>query len=576
MHPSVPQPETRDPQIATALERAGRSPDSLLPVLQMLNRQRGGLSDATVRDVSRAMNVPAERVEGVATFYSLLSRPPQAGRTIRVCDGLTCWLNGATECRQALEQHAAERRGWRVTRSSCLGLCDRAPAALVEDRQCGPIAPDGAGDVVDGWTGAMPTYGDPLPGEARFTLARGRRIDPWSIDEALAAGAYSGLRTALSGSQGAVIEAIETAGLTGRGGAGFPTARKWRMVAEAPDGPRFVICNADESEPLTFKDRVLMESDPHAVLEGMAVCGYAVGAAEGIVYIRGEYEPQARLLEAAIGQAVERGWLGGRIAGSGFSFHVHVHRGAGAYICGEETALLESLEGRRGEPRIRPPYPAAHGFRGQPTVVNNVETLATAAAILAQGAEAWRATGLPEAPGTRLFTLQGHIRRSGLVELPCGLTLRQIIDTFGGGMRPGSRFQFALTGGAAGTFVSGDQLDVPLGPAARQAGIAIGSGGILVCDESVSPVAVLREALHFFEQESCGKCTPCRIGTAQARRTLDRLLSGDGDAGDLRRLDEFARLLRNASFCGLGTSAADPIRTARERFPDEFERLVSR
>ena len=402
-------------------------------------------------------------------------------------------------------------------------------------------------------------------------LARAGRPKPETLEAALAQAAYTALKAALQRTPQAVIDELETAGLTGRGGAGFPTGRKWRMVAQAEGRPKYVVCNADESEPLIFKDRVLMDSDPHQLLEGMALAGYAVGAREGFIYIRGEYGEQAARLERAIEVAQAQHWLGERIWDTDFSFDIHVHRGAGAYICGEESALLESLEGRRGEPRLRPPYPTTHGYRGQPTLVNNVETLSAAPAIVAHGAAWWRALTPAATPGTKLYMVLGHVNRPGLFEAPFGLTLRQIIDDFGGGMAAGAAFQFALTGGAAGTLAPPALLDVPIDFGSGAHGVSLGAGGILVCDKTVQPVALLRELLHFFEVESCGQCTPCRVGTRQARQILDRMAAGAGRSGDTAALQRIAYTLDAASLCGLGRSAAIPMRTALEHFGADFE-----
>ena len=556
--PSNPGPSpVIDLVTAVAAEHAPGA-ESLLPVLQALQLRHGCLTPDMTGQAARALGVPAERAHGVATFYSLLDvRPASAPETpirARACDGPVCWLHGAPEARAALEARYGPAA---VTRSSCLGLCDRAPAALVDGRQVG--------------NGPAPNYAQPRPGEVRVMLARAGRVDPDSLESALSLGAYQSLARALTQPPAAVIDEVEASGLAGRGGAGFPAGRKWRLVAQSPDPIRYVVANADESEPLIFKDRVLMESDPNLLLEGMALAGYAVGAPEAFIYIRGEYAPQAARLEAAIAQAQAAGWLGDDIQGSGFDFHIHVHRGAGAYICGEETALLESLEGRRGEPRIRPPFPAAAGYHGHPTLVNNVETFCAVPAILREGAAAYRALGANGAPGTKLFMLLGHVNRPGLVEAPFGLTLRQLINDLGGGLPEGSQFHFALTGGAAGTFVPASLLDLPFDYRSSAQGLSLGAGAVLVCDQSVSPVALLRELLHFFEMESCGKCTPCRHGTREARLILDRLAVGAGRPDDTAELAALADLLRTASFCGLGQSAAMPIQSALRHFAPEFE-----
>jgi NADP-reducing hydrogenase subunit HndC len=302
----------------------------------------------------------------------------------------------------------------------------------------------------------------------------------------------------------------------------------------------------------------------------MALTGYAVGAGEGIIYIRGEYEWIARRLERAIAQAEERGWLGENIRGSGFSFRIHVHRGVGAYICGEETALLESLEGKRGEPRVRPPYPTTHGYHGRPTLINNVETLCLVPPIVARGADWFRSLGTADSPGTKVFTVTGCVNRPGAFEAPLGITLREVIEQFGGGMRAGARFKAALAGGAAGVFAPASLLDVPIDFGSGKHGVTLGSGAMLILDESVSIPRVLTWLLHFFEVESCGKCTPCREGTREARLVCERIAKGQGSAADVAELRRLARLLDLTSLCGLGRSVAWPAESALRHFGEEF------
>lgn len=558
-----------DPEIAALVEEHRRDPETILEIFRSLQARRGSLSREAIDDVARALRVPAERAFGVATFYSMLAVAPRPRRTIRVCDGPACRLNGCEAASTALRSIAPGEE-WSIERTSCLGLCDRAPAVLIDDHPCGPLLPDRATDVLSGRCGEPPRYAEALPGEVRVTLARVGQIDPDSIGEAIAAGAYQALAKALDDPASNVLNVVEASGLQGRGGAGFLSSRKWRFVAEADSPQKYVVCNFDESEPGTFKDRVLGENDPHLLLEGMALAGYAAGASEGYIYIRGEYEWIAQRLERAIAQAEARGWLGDQIGGSGFSFRVHVHRGAGAYICGEETALLESLEGRRGEPRIRPPYPVTFGYRGRPTIVNNVETLCSAPSIVLRGADWYRSLGTAGSPGVKLFTVYGHVNRPGVFEAPFGTTLRQIVEQFGGGLRPGSKFKMALTGGAAGTVVPASMLNVPLDFASGRQGVALGSGAMCILDESVSAPTLLAWVLHFFESESCGKCTPCREGTREARIIVDRMASGQGRAGDADELKRLAQLMGVASFCGLGQSAAWPIESALKHFGREF------
>jgi NADH:ubiquinone oxidoreductase subunit F (NADH-binding)/NADH:ubiquinone oxidoreductase subunit E len=557
-----------DPEIVMLAQQYGHRREALLEMFRTLQVTHGGLTEKMVSDVARVLHISPAQAFGVASFYAMLSTHSGPPHTIRLCDSPPCWLRGAAHFRTAVE--ATSGVAWTVTRTSCLGLCDRAPAALVDEQQCGPLTPERVPEVWQGWRGAAPTYGQPLPGEVRVLLAHVGDIDPHSLDAALAHGAYQGLQKALEQSPEDVLGTVEASGVRGRGGAGFPVGQKWRAVAQQQCLPKYMVCNADESEPLVFKDRVLMETKPHQILEGMAIAGYVTGAQEGYIYIRGEYAPQAAVLAHAIHQAEAQGYLGERLLGTAFSFRIHLHRGAGAYICGEETALLESLQGKRGEPRVRPPYPTTSGYWGSPTVVNNVETLAVIPAIVTHGAAWYRALGHPATPGTKLYTVLGHINRPGLFEAPYGLTLRHVIEHFGDGMLPGSTFHFALTGGAAGTLVPATLPDVPIDYASAAQGVMLGAGAFLICDQSVSPVMLLRELMHFFAVESCGKCTPCRIGTLQAHQILERMGTGAGQPGDVAALTALAEVLEKASFCGLGQSAAWPISSALRHFGAVF------
>jgi NADH:ubiquinone oxidoreductase subunit F (NADH-binding)/NADH:ubiquinone oxidoreductase subunit E len=571
MHAQPYRSKRSDATVDAAVAGHGSDADATLPVLRSVQAVNHAFLDKRVLGpVADALRVNDARVFGVASFYSLFSTRPRAGKVIRVCDGPVCLLRGAGAVRGEIEA-AATGSGWAVERCSCLGLCDLAPAVLRGEEPCGPASPDRAGDVLGSDScGRMPSYAEPLPGEVRVTLARLGRIDPDSIESAIAAGAYQALGASLGGTQAAVLNAVDRSGLRGCGGAGFPTGRKWRAVAQA-DGPeKYVIANADESEPGAFKDRVLVEGDPHLLLEGLALAGYAVGASRGIIYIRGEYDWVARRLERAIAQAEERGWLGSNIQGGGFSFRVHVRRGAGAYVCGEETALLESLEGRRGEPRVRPPYPTTYGYHGQPTLVNNVETLCFVPPIIIRGTDWFRSLGTANSPGTKVFTVSGCVNRPGAFEVPLGITLRQVVERFGGGMRGGSRFKGALTGGAAGTFVPAAMLEVPLDFNSVRQGVALGPGAVLILDDSVAVPRLLTWLLHFFEMESCGKCTPCRVGTREARQVCERIAAGRGSGEDVVELKRLARLLDLTSLCGLGRSVAWPVESALRHFGEEF------
>lgn len=576
---------TIDPQVEQLARDHGHTPEAALEVLKDLCAENK-LNQASITDTARVLGIPAHQAYGMATFYSMLSLE-QRKKVLRVCDGPVCWLKRASTqplLKEWSENPALEELT--IERTSCLGLCDRAPAVLIENEQAGPVTIAEAWRLCEGWQGVPPSYSEERTGETRLMMSLAGKINPDSIESAILHGVYDGLKKALSLQPGEVLSEVEKSGLQGRGGAGFPVGRKWRFVATQANQPRYLVCNADESEPLIFKDRVLIDSNPHQMLEGMVIGGYACQAREAWIYIRGEYEFQARRLEKAIEQARAKSLLGENILGSGFSFDIHVHRGAGAYICGEETALLESLEGKRGEPRLRPPYPPQFGFRGQPTAVNNVESFCAVPHIIKIGAERWRSLTNDPTPGTKIYMVLGHVRNPGLFEAPFGITLRQVIEEFGGGMLPGSHFNFALCGGAAGTIVppallenhidynsgplKGVTRDIPAMEKRWTQVISMGAGAFLICDQTVSPVALLRELLSFFAAESCGKCTPCRIGTWRALEILNRMTSGNGQPGDTDELNRLAGLMRDSSFCGLGQSVGIPMLSALTHFEAEF------
>jgi NADH:ubiquinone oxidoreductase subunit F (NADH-binding) len=533
----------------------------------------------TLDEVARSLEIPPAKVYGIASFYSMLevaqAAPTSTTTKIRVCDGPVCWLCDG-DIKSVGDSVRKTHPDSKVERTSCLGLCDRAPAALVGDEQVGPIQAEKINDISVDEIRKPVDYKVPRPGEVRVMLANAGIIDPDSLESALSMGAYEGFQAALKLTPEDVIDVVEQSNLNGRGGAGFQVGRKWRYVASASRIPKFVICNADESEPLIFKDRVLIDTNPQQILEGMAIAGYATGANTGFIYIRGEYSNQAQRLERGIEQSEKKGWLGDNIAGSGFSFRVHVHRGAGAYICGEETALIESLEGKRGEPRVRPPYPPTAGYLNLPTLVNNVESFAAVPSILQHGAEWYKNLSNNPAGGTKLYMVLGHVNHPGLFEAPFGLTLRQIMNDFGGGLRTGSKFHFALCGGAAGTIVDKSLLDTPIDYTSAEKGISLGAGAFLVCDERVSPVAMLRELMHFFSVESCGKCTPCRGGTTRSYELLTRIADGHGENGDIQELVTLAEVMQAASFCGLGQSVNLPVKSALAHFGEIFEAGIMR
>lgn len=566
-----------DVLVGECAEHYGPSACGVLPILQEIALRRGALTPNVLGATADATGTYDAQVAGIASFYSMLpdfkkvAGDTESGTPIRVCDGPVCMLHGADQLKDSLQSKVCDDECWCVQRTSCLGLCDRAPAVLVGNEPCGSMNTRRIPAALAGWRGPPPNYGESIVGERRVAMARVGRIDPTSLSSAIQAGAYQPLKKAIAKHPADVLAEVKRSGLRGCGGAGFPTGEKWQLVAEQESSTKYIICNADESEPGAFKDRVLMENDPHSVLEGMALAGFAVGANSGIIYVRGEYQQSADLLEHAINEAGSSGYLGERIDGSDFSFQIRVHRGSGAYICGEETALLESLEGKRGEPRLRPPYPTQHGFLGHPTVLNNVETLCMIPPICEHGGTWYRDIGPPEAPGKKLFTLSGHIRRPTVFESPLRVSVRDILNRVGLGMRSGSDFKMALTGGAAGTFVPKALLDVPIDFESASKGVALGSGVIIVFDTTVSVPEVLEWLLHFFRQESCGKCTPCREGSIVAHDIVERIARNEGRPGDINQLRHLAELLQQTSFCGLGQSIALPINSAIDHFPEDFQ-----
>lgn len=513
---------------------AGDQPDRLLPALHALNDTIGWISRGALDEICRRLDIAPAIAFGVASFYGMFSTEPRPPTVTYVCDDVPCRLAGALDAINALPPPS---EAWTWERSPCLGQCDHAPATLMR----GPASPTDSH--------APPTVGG--TGELRL-LARVNRVDPGDLDGYAAAGGLEGLRRAREIGPAAVIAEIKAAGLIGRGGAAFPAGAKWEAVAGAGDQQRYLVCNADESETGTFKDRVLLEGDPFAVLEGMAIAAFACGAQHSYLYLRGEYpEAEQRLRVAAANFEQREG------------FHVELRRGAGAYICGEETALFNSLEGHRGEPRSKPPFPTVAGLFGKPTVVNNVETLANVAPILSGGADAWRAIGTAESPGTKLFSLCGHIQRPGVYEVPFGTPLRTLIEHLGGGVRDGRPLQAVQCGGAAGTFLRPEDLGLRLSfEDLRVRGATIGSGAIVVMDDTVSLLDVVKRTAEFFAHESCGQCVPCRVGTVRQVELLDQT-----DRPDRRSLlAEVGQVMRDASICGLGQTASNAVLSAFSEF----------
>ncbi len=550
--------------------------DLLLPGLHAINDRVGWISDGALGYLCRRLTVPPAEAYGVATFYALFSVRPRPATVLHVCTDLACAAAGAPELCAGTEERLGPGSGVSVQRSPCLGLCERAPAALavkagdpvrtavsapatVGDAVLAASAPDSAPEEPPAES-AVPQAGQ----DGLMLLHRVGVVDPASLDDYRAHGGYTALRRAFELGPAGVIREVTDSGLVGRGGAAFPTGRKWQATASQPDHPHHLVCNADESEPGTFKDRVLMEGDPYALVEAMTIAGYATGAHRGHLYLRGEYPRALHRLEHAIAQARARGLLGDDVLGQGYAFDIEIRRGAGAYICGEETALFNSIEGYRGEPRSKPPFPVEKGLFGKPTVENNVETLVNVLPILTLGAPAYAAIGTGRSTGPKLFCVSGTVERPGVYELPFGATLGELLTL--AGVRDGLRA--VLLGGAAGGFVRADELDIPLTfEGTREAGTTLGSGVVMAFDGSVPLPRLLLRIAEFFRDESCGQCVPCRVGTVRQEEALHRIAerTGAAAAGDIALLREVGRAMRDASICGLGQTAWNAVESAIDR-----------
>lgn len=525
---------------------------------------------------------------------------------ILICAGTGCIANGSLKVYEAIKAEVEKRNayvtvemllegkeGTSVVTSGCHGFCEMGPLVRVEPGGIlyTRVKPEDAADLVAAlMEGKEPVdrllYRHPVTGavyaeeheipfyhnQERTVLGNCGVIDPEEIREYIAKGGYQALAKVITEMKPAeVCQEILKSGLRGRGGGGFPTGRKWEATLMSPGDKKYVVCNGDEGDPGAFMDRSVMEGDPHKVLEGMAIAGFAVGADEGYIYVRAEYPLAIQRLKKAVKEALDNGLLGNNILGTGFNFKIKIKEGAGAFVCGEETALIASIEGERGMPRPKPPFPAQSGLWGKPTLINNVETFANVPIVINRGAEAFRSIGTEKSPGTKTFALTGQVANTGLIEVPMGITLREIVFDIGGGLRDGKQFKAVQIGGPSGGCLTEKHLDMPLDfDSLLSAGAMIGSGGLVVMDQKTCMVEVARYFMNFTQNESCGKCVPCREGTKRLLEILERAVNGEGRAEDVEILEDLAEAVKDGSLCGLGKTAPNPVLTMLKYFKDEY------
>jgi NADH:ubiquinone oxidoreductase subunit F (NADH-binding)/NADH:ubiquinone oxidoreductase subunit E len=588
---------------------AALSPEQISAIQETVSRYtavKGGLQPAlhavqsicgnwlpleALKLIAEGMDIPYPYLYGVLSFYTMFSVTPRGKYIIRMCESPPCHILGADNLLEVLQGELGIKVGettgdglFTLEHTACLGVCEVSPAMQINEVVFGRLTPERlkniisdyrAGKTVDYRT--LPRTTNPLSdyassGDELVLLANVDQIDPFSLDAYLTRGGYEGLKKALSMSPEEVVDTVKNSGLRGRGGAGFPTGLKWSFTRPLPATPKYIVCNADEGEPGTIKDRYIMEGDPHRVLEGMAIAGYAVGASVGYIYVRGEYYLSMFRLNKAIEAATAKGLLGDNILGSGFSFQIQVQTGGGSYVCGEETALIESIEGKRGNPRVKPPFPGTVGVWNKPTIVNNVESLASVPGIVVNGSEWYKSKGTEDAAGTKIFQVVGQVNKPGVVEANCGMTVRELIDKYGGGVKEGRKFKACQTGGSSFGFFQDEHLDTPMEyMAMAKAEGALGSGTMLVMDDTTCVVDVVKSILYFFQHESCGFCLPCRRGTRVLYELISKVAAGQGAAADLDRMIKIAQIMVDSSNCALGMSPYFFIKTTIERFRDEYD-----
>ena len=548
------------------MEKFNFREDGLIEVLITAQETFGFLSKDLLTYVSNKMHIPLSRIYGVATFYDMFTLEPTGATECMVCTGPSCTIAGGEDVLMEIHNQTGISEGdqtskdvrYKVHEVSCLGLCDQAPATLVDKKSQVNLSVD---DVPAMLQGKAKSSSIQVSGNPRELTSPIGVLAPTDLAAHKEDGAYAALEKALCEmTPEQVIEEVKEARLTGRGGAGFSTGSKWEYTRKASGRPKFVVCNFDESEPGTFKDRVLMEGNPFRVIEGMTISAYAAGSNDGYIFIRGEYPEATEILEDALDELYADGLLGEDIMGTGIDFNVDIRHNAGAYICGEETALFEAIEGKRGYPRHKPPYPTEAGLFGKPTTINNVETFAVIPSLILHGGEWFRQWGTDISTGLKLFCLSGHINKPGVVEVPYGLTVRELVEQYGGGFD--GEPQAILIGGAAGGFLHPDKLDTPLTHEdLHKLDVPIGSGAIIVFNQLVDLWQVVEGLARFFVNECCGQCAPCRLGTKQIYKTLQKINHGNLILNDLQKAEKLGQTIKTTCVCGLGMTAANPLLT---------------
>ena len=562
---------------------------ALVPMMMYAQDEYGYISDDMVNELARRLDLRPVEVEETLAYYSMLHRKPVGKYHVQVCTNVACMLRGGAP----LLQHAKKRLEighkevtqdgvFSLEEVECIGACTGAPAMQVNYDYYENLTPLKFDRIIE----ELDNGGRPAPVPVITGALRERSTleipliskrwgikDSHKIDVYLQNGGYQALEKALTQmTPESIIDEVKKSSLRGRGGAGFPTGMKWSFVPKDSPKPKYVICNADESEPGSCKDRPLMEMDPHQLIEGIIIAGRAIDAHRGFIYIRGEYRYVLDIVDAAIAEAYARGYLGSNILGSGFDFDLLIHTGAGAYECGEESALMESLEGKRGYPRIKPPFPAIVGLYGCPTIINNVESLSSVPAIILEGGEAYASRGTPKNGGTRLLCVSGHVHKPGIYEIPLGMNMKKFIYEVAGGIRGGKNIKAVIPGGSSCPLLKADEIDIPMDyDSLAKAGSMLGSGGMVVMDEDTCMVDMARRIMHFYAHESCGWCIPCREGTSWLRKMLERFHAGFGRPEDIDMVGDLAKNMLGRTFCPLGDAAAMPTISIVTKFRSEFE-----